>query len=143
MRPIRPTARCIFRRNNQVMLVHVYDPDYHDGAFLVPTGGGIDFGEHSKVAAIREAMEETGQEVTNLQLLGVIENIFTVNNGDHHELVFVYEADFVDQKIYDLEEIPVVESNGMKFAARWYDLAWLKEEHMPVYPTSILDILQR
>ena len=141
MNQIRPTARCIFRRNNQVLLVRVYDPDFDEEPFLVPSGGGIDFGEHSSEAAVREVMEETGCEATNLKLLGLVENLFRSKVKEHHELVFIYEADFADKTLYELDELPITESNGMKFTAYWYDIDWLKKEHIPTYPTGILNIL--
>ncbi len=62
--------------------------------YYIPIGGGIEFGEHSSEAGKREALEEIGQEVINLQLLNVSENILKYNEVDEHEIVFIYKAEF-------------------------------------------------
>ena len=45
-------------------------------AFARPLGGGIDFGETSQDAIVREIREELGAELTDARLLGIVENIF-------------------------------------------------------------------
>ncbi len=57
-----------------------------DGALLVsesadpwfqrPLGGHVEFGEYAADTIYREFLEEIGQVVTNVRLLGVLENIF-------------------------------------------------------------------
>ena len=58
-----------------------------DGALLVsqgddvppfqrPLGGHVEFGEYAADTLHRELLEEIGQAVTDVRLLGVLENIF-------------------------------------------------------------------
>lgn len=139
MAKIRPKAICIFRHGGKVLLVDSFDPERH-GRFLIPVGGGVEFGEYSKDAAARETLEEIQGTAINLKLLTIIENIFTFNGGAGHEVVFVYEGDLVEQELYTAEEIHGDE-NGNLLIARWYAIDWLKEGHLPVYPDGILEIL--
>jgi len=61
--------------------------------WIIP-GGGIDFGEHSKDAALREIKEETNLDVNITKLLCVQEIIAT--HVDYHSVVFFYEGEAID-----------------------------------------------
>ena len=47
--------------------------------------------------------EEIGQDIKNIRLLDVVENLFTLNGSTGHEIVFVFEADFVESSAYEVE----------------------------------------
>lgn len=70
----RPVVLCVIRRDTEILVVE-YD-DIRDFTFYRPPGGGIEFGEHSRDAVIREIHEELGVTVTILRRLGVVENIW-------------------------------------------------------------------
>ena len=59
MSSIRAKAVCLFRRDSQILLSEGYDPA-KDEKYLIPVGGGIEFGEKAEEAAIRETLEEIG-----------------------------------------------------------------------------------
>ena len=91
---IRPQALVAVRSGSRV-LVQDYAatggvPSYR------PLGGAIDHGELAEVAAKREIQEELGAEITDARLLGVLENIYSKDDRDWHEIVFMLEARFVD-----------------------------------------------
>ena len=116
---IRPIVICLFRRAGRILVSEAYDPTKGE-YFCRPLGGGIEFGEHSRDAMLREISEELGAEVERLELVGVLENIFTYEGAPGHELVFVYDAEFVDKSLYEREEIHGYESEIDKnFVARW------------------------
>ena len=140
MSNIRAKAVCLFRRDNKVLLSEGVNPEKRED-FLIPVGGGVEFGEHSQDAAIRETLEEIGAVAINLRLLGISENIFSFDGKPGHEIVFVYEGDLEDQSLYDMEEIQGIEDNGWKFMCRWVDIKWLREGHVPFYPDGIIDML--
>jgi ADP-ribose pyrophosphatase YjhB (NUDIX family) len=94
-------------------------------------GGGIDFGEKSVVALKREFQEELQAEITNCQLLGVIENIFSYEGEDGHEICFIYSADFVDAEMYQKSEMKILDSKD-EGKVIWLDLADLGDNH--IYP---------
>jgi len=61
--------------------------------YIYLVGGRIKLGESSQEAALREVMEELNTKVDKIKLRSVIENFFSTENGDVHELCFVYEAE--------------------------------------------------
>jgi ADP-ribose pyrophosphatase YjhB (NUDIX family) len=101
--------------NRQVIKAMAMIQRPRDGAWLVsqhtdpaetpfqrPLGGHVEFGEYALDTVRREFREEIGQELAGVRLLGVLENIFTVDDGPHHEIVFVYRADFADPAAYEI-----------------------------------------
>ena len=68
----RKAARVILTDGNRVLLFTDTDPGVPGSAWWVTPGGGIDPGEDSLAAAVRELKEETGLEVEPEQLLGPI-----------------------------------------------------------------------
>ncbi|WP_339460624.1 NUDIX hydrolase, partial [Nodularia spumigena] len=68
-------------------------------------GGGVDFGETSQAALKREFQEEIQADLTNINYLGCIESIFICNGKQGHEIIQLYECDFVDSKFYQLESL--------------------------------------
>jgi ADP-ribose pyrophosphatase YjhB (NUDIX family) len=71
---------CVLQRGDELLLIPGYDR-VRDIGFFIPPGGGIEFGEHSSTAVIREVMEEFGVRVEAPRLLGVFENIRVVNSA--------------------------------------------------------------
>lgn len=140
MKNIRAKSVCIFRHQGKVLLAESFDPAKNE-KYLSPVGGGIDFGEKSADAAIREVKEELGTEAHQLKLLGVIENLFTFNGQEDHEIVFIYEAKFKDQSFYQKTTLPGIETNGHTFEARWYALKNIDNDQIKVYPEGIVGML--
>ena len=72
---IRPLAICIFRSNDRILVIEGYD-SVKKQTFYRPLGGGINFGESSSAALVREIHEEIAADVADLEYLGTLENIF-------------------------------------------------------------------
>jgi len=121
---IRAIAICLFRYKNRI-LVHEEMDTVKGSAFARPLGGGIDFGETSQDAIVREIREELGAELTDARLLGIVENIFELEGKPGHEIVFVYDGRFVDGSLYERESLDVVEGKR-KFKAVWRSLEELR-----------------
>ncbi|MBC6905907.1 hypothetical protein DWB84_10605 [Saccharophagus sp. K07] len=51
MTKIRAKSVCVFRHQNKILLTEGYDPTKNEH-YLIPLGGGIEFGETSERAAI-------------------------------------------------------------------------------------------
>jgi 8-oxo-dGTP pyrophosphatase MutT (NUDIX family) len=137
---IRPLALCLFRHDGGVLVNEARDV-VKNQSFCRPIGGGIEFGETGATAVAREVREELSCEVTNLQLLGALENIFTYNGSPGHEIVLIYDGDFLDRSLYAQASIPGVESNGQPFQAMWRGLeafSW----SLPLYPNGLLELLR-
>jgi ADP-ribose pyrophosphatase YjhB (NUDIX family) len=136
---IRPIAICVVRRDQAILVFDAHDPD-RDRTYHRPLGGGLLFGESSEEAVRRELLEEIGAELTDLQLLGVIENRFDLAGVPAHEIVFVYEGGFVDRSLYQKEAFVVVEENET-LTGGWVPLTAFDMTTRPLYPTGLLDLL--
>ena len=136
---IRVIAICTFLRDNRILVFEAFDA-VKGTPFYRPLGGGVEPGETSAVALVREIREEVGQEVTDLRLLGVLESIFTVGERAGHEIVFVYDGRFCDERVYDQPALTVHEATG-EVRAVWRDLASFDDYHRLV-PEKLLALLQ-
>lgn len=98
----------------------------------------IEFGEHSSDALKREIIEETGQEITDLKYITTVENIFTYEGKSGHEIVMVYDAEFTDKSLYEMEYIDVTEGE-IWCKAYWLNINDCKNGKVTLYPEGILD----
>ena len=99
-------------------------------------GGGVELGERSEEAVVREIAEELRATLLEPRLLGVLENVFTYDGERGHEVVFVYAG--------RLAEGDVVPPEG-----GWYDdvgtpmwVGWRRCDEgdggpVPLYPDGI------
>jgi ADP-ribose pyrophosphatase YjhB (NUDIX family) len=120
------------------LLVERYDAE---GGFYRPLGGGVEFGEASDRAVVREFREETGYAATVTGRPGVIENVFRFDGERHHELAVVYELAIENEAPYHSEQVAVTESDGSTRTATWHRPAALRERPEPVYPTGLWRLL--
>ena len=138
---IRVIAICLFRRDDQILVFAGFDR-VKGTAYYRPLGGGVDAGETSAQALVREMQEELGAEITDLQLVGVLESIFTVDERAGHEIVFVYDGRFVDESFYTRPLIEVVEDNGTVLHATWRPLTFFNAQHRLV-PQQLMALLTK
>lgn len=96
---IRPIAICVFRHDGRILAAEGYEP-LTGRLFYRPLGGAIEFGESSAATIEREIAEELGAAVTDLRYLGTLENVFTYGGQTGHEIVMVYDGEFVDRTLY-------------------------------------------
>jgi 8-oxo-dGTP pyrophosphatase MutT (NUDIX family) len=108
--------------------------------FYRALGGGVDFGETSRDALEREFQEELQAELTNIQHLGCIENIFTYEGKPKHELVQLYQCDFVDSRFYADQQFTFVEGKHQGIA-RWIELERFQSGALQLYPETCLSYL--
>lgn len=135
---VRVKAICLFTSADQLLAIDDFDPT-KQRSFWVPVGGRVEFGETSTEAVVREVREELSTEITDLRLLGVLENIFKFDGADGHEIVFVYDARFADSSMYDRAQISGMEGEK-PFVARWIDPS-APENGWPLYPEGLLGLL--
>ena len=69
---LRRGARVLLLAGEEVLLLNDSDPGIPGSSWWVTPGGGIDAGENPAEAACREAGEETGLQLTPLDLVGPV-----------------------------------------------------------------------
>ncbi len=133
-------ALCVFRRNHEILVFQGYDSVKRE-TYYRPLGGGIDFGEVSRDAVVREVWEELGMKVRDVRLVGTLENVFTLEGEPRHEIVFVYLAEPIDRAFYQQEAPMVVEADGSRLKTFWKPLDAFGPAGSPLYPTGLLELL--
>ena len=140
---IRPLAICLFRNGDRILVGEGYDPVKRK-PFYRPLGGGIEFGERAEQTIPREIREEIGAEVTSLEYLFTLENIFTFNGKPGHEIVMVYDGRLADEGLYRQKIIEGQEFDG--FRQSMLKAVWKRLEEFgpgaPLYPNGLLERLK-
>jgi 8-oxo-dGTP pyrophosphatase MutT (NUDIX family) len=137
---IRPLAICIFHHQGKILVNEFYD-DAKQQTFFRPIGGGIEFGERSRDAVIREVQEELGLSISNLRLIGTLESIFTYAGKPGHEIVQVYDATFDDPGTYEKPWLDGEETDGSSFKASWHSASSFTT-HSPLVPEGLPELLK-
>ncbi len=140
MKKIRCIAIAWIRHKDQTFVLEGFDPIKHD-YFYRPIGGGIDFGETGFETVQREFQEETQLALKNVNYLTTLENIFTYKGQPGHEIVRLYQADFVEDWIYQTPEITAFEDSGKAFRACWVDLADFESGKKRLVPEDLLGFI--
>jgi len=136
---IRMLALGLIRDGDRIFIGESYDPD-RKKPFYRAMGGGVKFGETSLEALKREFQEEIQAELTNIRYQGCLESIFFFKGKPGHEIIQLYECDFVDPKFYQLQQIPFTEKKKQKLGL-WVAIDKLKSGELYVVPSQFLDYL--
>ncbi len=136
---IRVLALGLIRDCDRIFISEGYDP-IKEQTFYRAMGGGVDFGETSLAALKREFEEEIQAELTNIRYLGCLENIFTFNGQPGHEIIQLYECDFVDPNFYQLEKLVFAEGERQK-TALWVDINRFKSGELKLVPEQFFEYL--
>ena len=139
---IRAVALCAFRRGGDVLVFEGWDA-VKQRRFRRFPGGGIDYGETAEAAVRREMREELDTELVDVQLLGVLENIFEFEGQPGHETVFVFEAGFAEPARYQALDAFLAADDGGWVDVAWVPLAELDDPVVPLVPDSCLALLNR
>ncbi|MHB2247428.1 NUDIX hydrolase [Pseudomonas fitomaticsae] len=136
---IRALALCIFHHKGKILVNQFYDPIKQQVLYR-PIGGGIEFGETSAEAIVREVREELGLSMKDLRLLGTLESIFIYDGKPGHEIVQVYDAIFEDASVYEQSHVDGQESNGSPFVAKWHASSSFNDDS-PLVPKGLHELL--
>jgi ADP-ribose pyrophosphatase YjhB (NUDIX family) len=109
-----------------------------DPLFQRPLGGHVEFGEYAVDTIHREFLEEIGQKLTGVRLLGVLENIFPWQDGTGHEVVFIFAAAFADEAAYDIEEQLIRDDTEPKDRVIWRPADAVSP---PLYPAGLTELI--
>lgn len=122
---------CVFMYNGKTLATKGYDKD-KDEIFYRLVGGSLEFGEKSEDGIKREILEELHCGVEKLALVKVVENIFTYEGKQGHEVVFVYKGDLSNRELYG-KKIHIIEPYG-EFDAEWILIENVLSKKVRLYP---------
>jgi 8-oxo-dGTP pyrophosphatase MutT (NUDIX family) len=138
---IRPIVLCLFRHGDRILVSRDYDSVKQEHYYR-PLGGGIEFGETSRDAIIREIREELDAEIENLIWLGTLENLFILEGEPGHEIALIYDATFVDRSIYERDSLIGHEREvGLSFVAEWKSFDELRRDPARLVPEGLAALI--
>lgn len=70
-----------------------------------------------------------------------MENIYTLEGKQGHEIIQVYECDFVNSKFYQLDELTFFELDNSQQKALWIDIASVKSGKLRLVAEQFCDYL--
>jgi ADP-ribose pyrophosphatase YjhB (NUDIX family) len=128
-------AMAVIRRpgDGALLVSESGDPDL---PFHRPLGGHVEVGEYARQTLEREFVEEISQELTDIHLLGVLENIFDWHGSTAHEIVFLFRAAFADPAAYQIDEQRILDADDQaRVIWRPADATW-----PPLYPAGVAEL---
>jgi ADP-ribose pyrophosphatase YjhB (NUDIX family) len=138
MNHIRPNALALVRKDGFLLAAKGND-EVTGKVFYRLMGGGIEFGELASEALKRELKEELGAIIIHEKLIAVFENIFEFNTEKRHEITFLFEADFKEEKLYAQEQIVILDKTDRY--AEWISIQEIKEKKIILYPEEMINYL--
>jgi len=136
---IRIVALGILQRPDGKLLVDKGYDSIKKETFYRPLGGGVDFGEKSEEALVREFMEETGKEIVITKFMATVENIFEYEGKRGHQVMFLHKCVFKNKNDHDLKEIPSVENKNN--TSVWKSIEEIRNKKAKLYPVEIEKLL--
>lgn len=95
-------AVLIFRYNDKILINRELSSDNWQA---VLPGGAVKFDESGLEAARREATEETGLNISDLEYAGMIEYFYKINQIRYHQLNLVYRYEVCTTQFQQLSHI--------------------------------------
>jgi 8-oxo-dGTP pyrophosphatase MutT (NUDIX family) len=132
---IRPIALGLIQHQGHVFVSPGLD-QADDTTFYRFLGGGIDFGEPSETALKREFQEEIQAELTQIEYLGCLENIFTCDGKPGHELIQLFRGQFVDPAFYQLDTTFTLIEGKRNKEAIWIPIEQIRSGALNLVPQS-------
>jgi 8-oxo-dGTP pyrophosphatase MutT (NUDIX family) len=137
---IRVIALGLITHQDRLFVYESYDPEKQT-LFYRALGGGVEFGESSLEALHREFQEEIQAELTQVRYLTCIENRFLYCGRPHHEIVQLYQCDFVDPKFYALEQLTFCDGHAEPILAKWVACDRFRSGELTLVPPACLDYI--
>lgn len=135
----RPIAIGLIRRDDEILVFKITDKLTGAESYR-PLGGGIEYGEKSEVALVREFMEEIQAKVRPLRLLTIVERIFEREAQQRHQYVFLYEAEFENPSFYKKDIFLIHEPyDTTPSYGIWISIEKCKNGELTVAPSEVLD----
>lgn len=122
---------CLIRHDGSILVSKGYDNAKKE-TFCRFLGGSLEFGETTEQGVRREIKEELGSDITDLQLVDVIQNVFKYEEEKRHQIVFLYKGGLLDESLYEKKAIHVVDAT--EFDAEWIPIEKILSGEIVLYP---------
>ena len=137
---IRPIALALIEHEGHIFVSRGKDPTTKE-TFHRFLGGGIEFGETSAAAVVRELEEEIQASLIDVEYVTCLDNIFTYNDKPKHELIQLFRAQFAQAKFYELNKTFELVEGDRKTQAFWIETARVLSGELRLVPESCLKYL--
>jgi ADP-ribose pyrophosphatase YjhB (NUDIX family) len=77
-------------------------PNQNPVPYYYLPGGHVEYGETAEACLRRECFEETGETISSARYITTIENFFTDQNGEHHEINLIFVATLNGKKLSEV-----------------------------------------
>jgi ADP-ribose pyrophosphatase YjhB (NUDIX family) len=111
----RVAAYGLIVENEKLLLCRISAKDPADAGSWTLPGGGIEFGEHPRDAAIREIFEETGLRARIVAVAGIDSIVLATPDGPLQSLRIIYRAEAETEDL-------VCEVGGSTDLCQWHPL---------------------
>ena len=138
---IRVKAICVIIGNNKLFVSKAYDSIKKD-YYYRPLGGKVEFGEYAIETIRREIEEELNTTITNIKMIKIVENIFTCDGLDGHEIMFIFSGEFSDKRYYEDKEYIIKETSGDEFIASWIKIDDFISRKLRLVPNELNEIIE-
>jgi ADP-ribose pyrophosphatase YjhB (NUDIX family) len=139
--PLRFVALGAVFRDDELLVYESTDPETGEPFYRL-LGGGVEFGEHSREALVREFDEELGVELADPELVGTFEQVFDFDGETGHEVWRVYEGRIVEDWPYERDAFTFIEPElDLEIQARWVPVERLRADDTIFYTQPVLDAL--
>lgn len=138
---IRLVALGAVFRDDELLVYESEDPETGEPFYRL-LGGGVEFGEHSREALVREFEEELGVTFAEPEFVGTFERVFTFAGETGHEVWRVYEGRIVEDWPYERDSFTFYEPElDLEILARWMPAERLRDDGTTFYSEAVLDAL--
>ena len=138
---VRTRAVAILRRSghrDEILVTGGHNVHRNEDYFR-PLAAEVAQGEHAAETLSRIIHTKTGSDVTDLRLLGSLEETHRGLSASVNEVTFVYEGTLVDTALHTLDELEL--STGA--LATWQSLELFRDDDAILLPDGLLDLLDR
>jgi len=104
-----------------------------------PVGGNVEFGELAIDTVRREVMEELNTEVEVTGLPMIVENRFTCDGVEGHEIDYFYPCKFKDEYFFEQRTHQLIEADGSNWEAMWIPITDRLNGSLRLVPDALLD----
>lgn len=138
---IRVKVLAWLQAEDYLFVVRMHDNVKGDDYYR-PIGGSVEFGETTRDALLREVKEELGTEIEITGAPLILENLFTCEGEQGHEIDYVYPSLFTDPSFNRHQSYLLTEADGNLFEAGWFELARFVKGELRLVPEKLLEWYQ-